>query len=321
MDRRKKLFLVLIPITIIIGFSFLVLNLNFFEGTHPERQVENKPFAYRAFMTEIYPILSSNNIDSLSLPDTLIISSGKYNFYNYTFDLNEEGLYRFIFVDQINQQRIVYDGGNPDVLLSGVTWIYSHGNSDNSKSTEIINKEALSRKIFGTCGSISNWIQQLLDKHNLESRVVATLTLDQWNSYDNGHTMIEVFRNDYGKWVVYDLDNNAYFLKDNKPLSLIEFVESVKNDDYDIKFLASDTTLDISNFKSSSEFDFAFFSEGITANENTLRNWYQHVIQVPLIKHEGNFYYFDSENLERISKYSKKYTYIEKSDFMELFYG
>ena len=57
----------------------------------------------------------------------------------------------------------------------------------------------------------------------IESRVVQTLTVEDWNSYNNGHTMIEIYRHDFNKWVLYDLDNNAYFSANQIPLSLLEF--------------------------------------------------------------------------------------------------
>ena len=43
-------------------------------------------------------------------------------------------------------------------------------------------------------------------KNGVKSRLVSSLTLDSWNSYDNGHIMIEVFRPELKKWVVYDID-------------------------------------------------------------------------------------------------------------------
>ena len=50
-----------------------------------------------------------------------------------------------------------------------------------------------------------------MSRYNIRARFVLTLTLDPWNSYDNGHSMIEVYREDLKKWVLYDVDENAYF--------------------------------------------------------------------------------------------------------------
>ena len=80
------------------------------------------------------------------------------------------------------------------------------------------NFKALNSKIFGTCGTITIWIQEILESNNIKSRIVQTLTLDDWNTYDNGHTMIEVYHNDLQKWILYDLDSNVYFSKNGIPL-------------------------------------------------------------------------------------------------------
>ena len=217
----------------------------------------------------------------------------------------------------------IYDGTNIESLLSSVSWIYTHGNSDSGKSFEELNQKAMQSKIYGVCNTISIWILQILQEQNISSRLVQTMTLDEWNTYDNSHTMIEVYRNDLEKWVVYDLDNNVFFTYDEIPLSLVEFVDHVKNNDYDIVFLASDTKLDVSNFKSGdNDYDYAFVAESITSNEDTLRNWYERIIQVPLIQGEDlEFYFFDSKNQIKIENFAPNYHFIEETKFLNDFYG
>ncbi len=285
---------------------------------------DNVPIVFHALFTNIKKILPDDlELNSKELPNELIISSGKYTFSGNAYPLLEEGLYRFVIPFEKNEQRIVFDGKNINSLLSSVAWIYSHGNSDNSKNFEEINTKALSSKIFGTCGAISIWIQGILESENINSRIVQTLTLDDWNTYDNGHTMIEVYRNDLEKWVLYDLDNNAYFSKNGVPLSLIEFVDAVKNNNYEMNILSSDTTLDVSNFVSQNDYEFAFYAESVYANENTLKNWYKRVIQMPMIGENEISYFTTSNNDERkrMEIYASHHKFLPYEEFYAKFYG
>jgi hypothetical protein len=281
----------------------------------------NTPSVYYAFLDNIEVVQSSSiNKGALELPGSLIMRPGIYVFYDKVYNVRREGLYRFIYPGQKNHQRIVY-AQNVTALLSAIAWIHSHGNSDNKKKLAEINSKALHSKLFMTCGKIASWAREVLESNEVNARIVTTLTLDSWNTYDNGHTLIEVKPRDYGKWVVYDLDNNAYFTHDGIPLSLIELVKYTDTDDFNVKYLASDIKIDISNFiDHSSGYDYAFLSEFKLANEELLRDWYKRVLQVPLIQDGDYYYFFDEANRARITNYSRKYRYINKLEFMRKFY-
>lgn len=280
----------------------------------------NTAFVYHAFLENIKEIHSSKKEKSQFLPNSLIIKKGNYQFGNENYELEDEGLYRFIFPTKANQQRIVFEE-NIDALLSSICWIFTHGNSDDEKSHKEIQQKALQSKIFATCGPLVSWANDFLQKLNINIRIVSTLTVDQWNSYDNGHILIEIFRKNLNKWIVYDLDNSCYFVNNKIPLSLFEFVEKVKSDEYEIKKLSNKISVDISNFKDKkNKYDYAFAIEGRLANEKQLKKWYKHVIQVPLILDKKFSYFCDEKNEDRIQKYSKYNKYMNKNDFLKKFY-
>jgi len=133
--------------------------------------------------------------------------------------------------------------------------------------------------------------------------------------------MLEVFRDDYNKWVVYDLDGNAYFEKDKTPLSLIEWYQLIPNDDYEIIFLADDIKVDVSNVSPKDDFDYVFLSESVIMNEEQQRKWYKRVIQIPMIQDDDSKYsFFDERDPTRVESYSHNYKYMNKEDFMKRFY-
>lgn len=279
----------------------------------------NTPFAYFALFDNI-EIINPSSTHSADLPESLVIPSGKYSFYNKTYDLKKEGLYRFVFPGKENQQRIVYQK-NIDALLSGICWIYSHGNSDDEKNYNQLTNKALHSKLFATCGPISEWANKFLKELNIKSRIVSSLTLDEWNSYDNGHVLVEVYRNDFDKWVVYDLDNNSYFTYHNTPLSLIEFAERVITNDYTIEYLFPNSDIDKFNYyDNKTKYNYAFVMEARFANEDTRRKWYKRVIQVPLIGDDKYNYFFNDTNISRAQSYSSYYKFMNKEEFLEKFY-
>lgn len=287
----------------------------------PPSSESNKILVYFAKNEEIELINDVKNDSGIELPNELVIEKGIYNFYNKTYDLKEEGIYRFIFPETTNQQRIVYEK-NLDSLLSAICWVSSHGNIDDEKDFSEINRKILNSKAFLTCGPKTEWVKNFLDTHSIKSRIVSTLTLEEWNSYDNGHIMIEIFRQDMKKWVLYDLDNNCFFEHDNKMLSFIEFFEHIKNDSYKIKYLAPQSNMSISNFiDPKSNFDFNFILEAKLMTEKLRRKWYKRVIQVPLITDEDYNYFFDEKNQKQIENYSSYYKFLNKDNFMQKFYS
>jgi len=334
----KKILLILIPV-IIIGATFFYSienDLNFRADVRnslietglkedfkrPYSELNNTPFAYYAINEKIVNISPIESEIKNSLPPQLVIPTGTYTVYGNVYELSNEGLYRFILPEIENSQRIVYDGNNVNSLLSAVSWIYTHGNSDSGNSIKYLNEKATHSKIFGVCNTLSIWIIDVLEKNDIPSRLVQTMTLDNWNTYDNSHTMIEVYRKDLDKWVLYDLDNNAYFSQNGTELSLIEFVDRVKANNYKINYLSSDSKLDISNFKSKDNFDYAFFGETIFSNEKTLKIWYERIAQVSLIQNENlDFHFFDEEHKSKIENFAPNYKFIDKSKFLYKFYN
>jgi len=281
----------------------------------------NRPYAYylKYIETTVFDEVIDSDKAILDLPDSLIITPGIYRVNNQIYDLQNEGLYRFIYPEVSNKQRIVYEKDN-NVLLSSISWIVSHGNADDTLSFESLENKAKDSKLSITCGTMISWAQSLLGRLNIPSRIVLGLTLKEWNTYDNGHTLLEVYDNELHKWVVYDLDNNQYFLYNSVPLSFYEYWEHLK-DDYQIIKLANDFKVDVGGFKNKyNNFDYSLLVEQNLTSEVNLRRWYVETIQVPMIQIDGIFYHFDRTNKNRVDSYNPTFKYIDLEMFMNKFY-
>ncbi len=250
------------------------------------------------------------------LPAQWIIEPGVYSFRGKTYALQQEGLYRFLVPGAINAQRIVFDG-DVEAFLSAIAWVVSHGNADNALSVDEKTRAAAERKLFLTCNAVSEWAAALLREVGVSARVVTTLTLDAWNDYDNGHTMLEVYSQAWKKWVLYDLDNDQRFQEQNVPLSFVEFARRVASGRYETVSLSGDVYGDISNFKASGGYDYGFYMEFVHAD---IRSWYRRVVQVPMIFDGKRYVHFDRDHSDRIHSYSSNYVYMDEARFMQTFY-
>ena len=257
------------------------------------------------------------------LPSSLIISPGNYVFDGLVYPAWDEGIYRFISPDEENQQRIVYDGGVEN-LLSALSWVHHHGHSDDGKSIEGYKEKIKTGKLSVACGDIAKLAIDILERYGVPTRLVAMLTLEEWDGRNDGHTSLEVYLDAYGKWVFFDLDNNAYYTQALVPLSLIELAEVVDQGDYEIEFLACDLRTHARGLGTDSFdhlfLDYLFLAEKYLASEETLKAWLKRIVQVPMIYDNPYFCFFDAEHRERIESYSAGYWYMEESEFMAKFY-
>ena len=131
-------------------------------GTFPARHIasaQDPPIVFHALLDKFDRVSGTAGTAGASpLPSSLVIAPGRYAFAGNTYDVREQGLYRFCHPHKDNQQRIVYDArnGNVEALLSGLAWTATHGNSDDGKSKEALTRKATTTKLFITCGTISD---------------------------------------------------------------------------------------------------------------------------------------------------------------------
>lgn len=271
--------------------------------------------AYRCLFEECEEVTASVRCAYEVLPDTLIVEPGNYKVFDKIYSLNKNGLYRFVQLRGVSRQVIVY-GGDIDILMSALSWITVHGNDDNDLSLKEKYQKALCQKLVINCGYVALWASAILCEEGIKNRIVTTLTLDEWNSYDNGHTMLEVYKENIDKWAVYDIDNGITFYSESKSMNIVELCEAVcQEKPYQIQRLTS-----AAKYANSSEY--YLLVEKDLSGEKNMRRWFKRVLQVPLIRNEnGDYYFFDKENRNRVEGYTGGYLYIEKNQFINYYYS
>lgn len=253
------------------------------------------------------------------LPETLVIPSGIYSIYGRAYHLFKEGLYRVFNIGVENRQRIVYRSDHW-AFASALSWLSSHGSRDDGKSISDKLQIAMREKLIVTCGDMSAFGQHVFSKHGIPARVVGTSTLDELNNYDNGHVLAEVKIN--GQWILADMDLKFLFRHSGRRLSLLEAVEAVAENDYQLEPLAQAVSIAVSNF-TEKNYDYGLLMETRFFSQPAIRAWYRHVMGIPIIAQAGKSYCTASRNLQMgiVQRRWKNLAWLTRPDFIKRFYG
>lgn len=244
--------------------------------------MDTEPLAFHLYGKKVNPAARGKG-EACGLPDELVIPPGTYSVHGTKWHLGCEGLYRFLQPGCCNHQRIVYSA-DPFALLSGLSWIASHGSRDNGKGFCDLKQMARRGKAILTCKNTACLGEAVCECHGVEVRRVSSRTLENPNGYNDGHELLEV--NFDGRWTLVDLDMKYLFLGDNGRLSLLEFAAASQNGRYSFEALASATRVAVGHWCENG-YDYGLWGETIFSTECQLRSWYRRIMMVPVIPNGG----------------------------------
>ena len=243
-----------------------------------QEKAENKPLAYHFQGTEVTRVLGGGG-SGRTLPSALVIPPGRYSVHGETYSLETEGLYRFLYPRMDNQQRIVYRN-DPVTLLGSISWTASHGSRDNELTMEEWIAIAARQKLIVTCGNIARLGIRLLVDAGIPSRRVGARSLGERNDYDIGHVLMETKLE--GRWVLADLDVKYLFRRNGKRLSLLEAVDAIADDDYELEPLSKAAAFAVASFFDKQGYDFGMYMESAFCGEEAVRAWYRRIMMIPI---------------------------------------
>lgn len=173
-------------------------------------------------------------------------------------------------------------------------------------------KMIVRHKLKMTCGSICHFAERYLREKGIQCRFILTLTLEEWNDYNNGHSMIEVFED--GKWKLWDIDQKCYFCLYGEHLDAKTFCELSKYP-FEIVSFSDEPVIPVEDSET-------WFGKLISTEEGK-RWFYARSCQIPMIR-ENNIFYFtcDEKYRERIEDYPRcgPFQYLTKDQFERMFY-
>ena len=197
----------------------------------PSHSAPTYYLSYHATGTQTRKLVAASG--GIGLPDSLVIPPGVYEGH----DCTEEGIVRFVGVDQTMKQRIVWKD-DIDRLMSSIAWLGHHGTADSSLSATQMATEATTRNLSIACGDICRLAVHIGGLTGVNIRTVHVETLEPFDGINDGHYINEVFIG--GAWIAYDLDANCGFRINGKPAGVDELIGNT----FDIFRISGDTQLD-----------------------------------------------------------------------------
>ncbi|MHC4871492.1 MAG: hypothetical protein ACYTFY_06580 [Planctomycetota bacterium] len=227
-----------------------------------------------------------------SLP--LVIKEEKIvNFCGYSYSIDRPGLYRFINSPHRHRNLIYIKDNDIVPLLSAISSLHVHGNLQNDETTERHYKTVLDQPWVNiTCDRISDLGKFIMNDSGIEARRIDVWTLDKWNAYNDGHSLLEVKFTDKG-WLLVDLDMGMLLKKNDKFMSVYETWQTV-NEGGEFEFYKLCEKM-IDPCFSNSHFNYAGFFNCKFKDENGIKDWYRRVFQTVIVFLSDSSWYLGPE--------------------------
>lgn len=260
----------------------------------------------------------------LPLPKTFFISSGQYSFYNHVYNCSTPGVYRFSKPQKNNAQRILLDPSDAVLNALHLSLIALRGNSDNNKTIHELSCVASTRFLSVTCSPLVRFVASLMQDNGFDCRPVWSHTLDSLNTYNNGHTLLEVWQNSLQQYLVVDLDKKCMFTSRGKPLSLYELSRAYNLGlPIEYKLATPLAMVDWSSFiESKTDFNYQFIEHEIYLSQQGYQQCLARICQLPLITEGNNTYtccWTDDDRKKAIA-INSHWKYLSPDAFLTRFY-
>ena len=270
-------------------------------------------------MSEI-PIEAVTTKAQESAPD-LIRPPGVYfiTFFGKTYKIKagKTGLVRLVAYPEA-RQFIIWDRSEPQATLKLcclLALLLKHGIQDNILSFKDKMTQVQQRHLLMNCGYTALFVKEILKQHGIRSRIVTSLRKNNINSYDNGHTILEVLIN--GRWMLVDFNTKNLFLNQQKTkyLNALEYWEQLPNIHYEkLTYMHSSYAGDATG---------AFLIEKKCSSKKEREKDFQTMFGYIAIESNGGYLFFceDKKYAQRIRAYSKTYKTANRELFIKTFYS
>lgn len=276
-----------------------------------------------------------------SLP--LIVRDRQWvKFANLHYRLGKEGLYRFwdwgrvrlagpkdrprVVSKKRDHSSVILYRQDLLTLLHSLAAVHVHGYAHTWVSHQEKLAAAKAGSLSTICYETGMFLCQMLADLGIRARFVMGMRQrGRYNVYDNGHSLIEIWWPGLNKWVLADVDLHCMFTRNGQYLSLLELYEALRQGrGFDIQRLAPkcmgsvDTTDNVAG-----RFSYPLYIEAIFGDDALMKQWLSTCFASPGIGDQGCYWYFSDIPSERrrLAGYMKEYRVIDKSQWIDRFYG
>lgn len=278
-----------------------------------------------------------------SLP-LVVEAPGWVQFADRYYCLEREGLYRFwhwgrvrdagagdlpeIVDEERDFASVICYRDDLRTLLASLMLVHVHGYAHERLPFDDQLRHAQAGHLSLTCGFIAHFACRLLESVGIRARRVSGLRLEgPYNTYDNGHTLNEVYWPALDKWVLVDVDLHQLFLdrEGGTCLSLAEVSARIgRGEEFALQSLTPPGMGGIDVTESvRGDFCAQLLLEGAFFHPEVMKAWFRRSLAAPLIV-DGNSAYFycdDARARERVARYSPYYHPLPKDEWMRRFYA
>jgi hypothetical protein len=216
----------------------------------------------------------------------------------FSFRAAKPGVYKF-FAPGYGSRHVLVGNPKSDLrrFMSDLGYLYLHGNRDDALDNKQLQQLATWRKLSVTCGTISRFIQAILEEFRIESRIAVSITLQKLNGLDDGHIMLEI-KTKKG-WALFDPDSRTYFGNENKLLSVADLQSGFSPKlGSNINTLGPLLLIDNSGFQTSNGEDLSILEERSRISPKSLSNWYRRVVGRIGVLKNGKYHFKTERNSE-----------------------
>lgn len=259
----------------------------------------------------------AEDVESLGL----FVELEEVEFRGRVYRLREDGLYRFVLIPwRIRNVVRLRSKDSLMVVLRALSQLQIHGNRFNGMSIEELRAKLETELWLSvSCGTISRVAGRVLEELGYRTRLVCTLTSDEWNTYDNGHSLLEVFYPVENQWILADVDMGLMFLEGGRFLSAYEFWKKVREGKRPEFLVLSRKEVD-PFFLSPSGFNHAIWMRARMGTLEGKWRWYQRIFQNVALRHGEKMVYLGDE--QRVREYLGEGADVRgEREWVGLFYG
>ncbi len=248
-------------------------------------------------------------------PGTLIASPRTFQYNSTTYNLNQEGIYKFSVPIQNTTNMIIYDADITS-LIASLTYFIVPGQTDEGKTLTQLNSKSLSSRINVLCSTACSWVAALLNSKGFSTRYVRCLRANTPNNFYDGHVMLEVYIS--GQWRLFDVQLGFSFgapLKDIAPVTNT----SVFNPMHVFKLYNPAEPM-INNV-----YDHASTVDMFMPSLDMVKNFQMDIMQIPGIVHtDGKTYFYmpsgTSSRQSWVEGLSSSYIVVSYATWVSMFY-
>jgi hypothetical protein len=245
----------------------------------------------------------------------VLSSAANVNVDGTVYNFTGGGLYRIYDGATLVRQTLVYTGDYWG-CAEQLSRVHLHGDRHNAYSTAQLDTLVRDGTLISlTCGQISPYAAGHLQSLGVQTRIVHSLTLDPWNSYDNSHVMIEIRDTAENRWVLYDVTLGDTLCASGHRLNLLDTTRLYRGGNQaQIEILNSDSLYDPLTEYTDPAQNLLMLNHDLP----TTQTWYHRILQVPII--DGYFAVHSDAEAAFVTQHFPSWTALSPEAFHDMFY-